>query len=222
MLGIRRGPFPSPARRVASSGKNLQAFFRRIQRGEKAGFPRFKGRNRYRSFTYAQYGNGAVVDGGVLSLSKIGRISIRLHRPIEGTPKTVAIRREADGWYVCFARADAPIQPLPERLGRRRALTWGWSRSLLLPTARPFSIPATIAGGEAYLRRCQRRVARRKKVSHRRCEGGETLLAKAHQHMRQPAARLPSPGSGEAFARLRQHCLRRLADGQYAQEPPSR
>jgi putative transposase len=31
--------------------KTYQAFFRRIRRGEKAGFPRFKGCHRYRSFT---------------------------------------------------------------------------------------------------------------------------------------------------------------------------
>jgi transposase len=37
---------------LARLDKTYQAFFRRIQRGEKAGFPRFKGRNRFHSFTY--------------------------------------------------------------------------------------------------------------------------------------------------------------------------
>jgi putative transposase len=60
----------------------FQAFFRRLKNGEKPGYPRFQGRNRYHSFTYPQYGGGAVLDGGVLSLSKIGRTHIRLHRPI--------------------------------------------------------------------------------------------------------------------------------------------
>ena len=32
---------------------------------------------------------------------------------MEGTPKTVTISREADGWYVCFSCADVPVQPLP-------------------------------------------------------------------------------------------------------------
>jgi putative transposase len=122
-----------------------QAFFRRIQRGEQAGFPRFTGCNRHQRFTYAHFGNGAVVDGGALSLSKIGRISIRLHRPIEGAPKPVTMRREADGWYVGFAAPTRRYSPCL-RLGRRRALTWGWNRSLLLPTGSPFSIPATIVG----------------------------------------------------------------------------
>src|SRR6185437_13879550 len=59
----------------------FQAFFRRMKAGETPGYPRFQGRNRYHSFTYPQYGGGAVLDGGILTLSKIGRIPVRLHRP---------------------------------------------------------------------------------------------------------------------------------------------
>jgi putative transposase len=36
-----------------------QAFFRRIQRGAMAGYPRYKGRNRWRSLAFKEYGNGA-------------------------------------------------------------------------------------------------------------------------------------------------------------------
>src|SRR5690242_20289982 len=45
----------------------FQAFFRRMREGETPGYPRFQGRNRYNSFTYPQYGGGAVVDGGLLT-----------------------------------------------------------------------------------------------------------------------------------------------------------
>src|SRR5215468_891059 len=51
---------------LARLARTYQAFFRRVQRGEKAGFPRFKGRNRYHSFTYKEYGNGARLDTGSL------------------------------------------------------------------------------------------------------------------------------------------------------------
>jgi putative transposase len=91
----------------------FQGFFRRWREGQTPGYPRFHGRDRYNSFTYPQYGNGATLDGSALTLSKIGRIPIRLHRPIEGTPKTVTISREADGWYACISCADVPTQRLP-------------------------------------------------------------------------------------------------------------
>jgi putative transposase len=38
---------------------------------------------------------------------------VRWSRPIEGTPKTVTISREADGWYLSVSCTDAPVQPLP-------------------------------------------------------------------------------------------------------------
>jgi putative transposase len=62
---------------LARLGKTYQAFFRRLANGEKPGFPRFQGRNRWHSFTYKEYGNGARLDDRVLILSKIGRIGVR-------------------------------------------------------------------------------------------------------------------------------------------------
>ena len=99
----------------------FQAFFRRVQAGQTPGYPRFHGRDRYNSFTYPQVGEhgGARLDNGFLVLSKIGRIAVRWSRPLEGTPKTVTISREADGWYACFSCAEVPVQPLPPPAKRR-------------------------------------------------------------------------------------------------------
>jgi putative transposase len=98
---------------LARLDKPYQAFFRRVQTGEKVGFPRFQSRTRHHSFTYKEFGNGAALDNGFFVLSKIGRVAVRWSRPLEGAPKTVTISREADGWYVCFSCADVPGQPLP-------------------------------------------------------------------------------------------------------------
>jgi putative transposase len=103
---------------LARLDKTYQAFFERVKRGEKPGYPRFQGRNRYHSFTYKEYGNGARLENGYLVLSKIGRIAVHWSRrtkkgTIEGTIKTVTISQEADGWYVCFSCVDVPAQPLP-------------------------------------------------------------------------------------------------------------
>ena len=43
---------------LARLDQTYQAFFRRLQRGEKAGSPRFKGRNRFHSFTFKEFGQG--------------------------------------------------------------------------------------------------------------------------------------------------------------------
>lgn len=80
----------------------FQAFFRRVKAGETPGYPRFKGFDRYDSFTYPQSGFRLLEKQ--LELSKIGLIKIRKHREIEGEIKTLTIRRTATGkWYACFS-----------------------------------------------------------------------------------------------------------------------
>jgi putative transposase len=100
----------------------FRAFFRRIREGQTPGYPRFRGRDRYTSFTYPQVGEhgGARLDNGFLVLSKIGRIAARWSRPLEGAPKTVTISREADGWYACSPARTCPCSCCPE-LDKRRA-----------------------------------------------------------------------------------------------------
>lgn len=89
----------------------FQAFFRRVKAGEEPGYPRFRGVGRYDSFCYPQ--SGFSLTKNKLRLSKIGDMAIRLHRPIEGTVKTLTIRRTATGkWYACFSCEVEP-EPLP-------------------------------------------------------------------------------------------------------------
>src|SRR5262249_27414097 len=72
---------------LAQLDTTAQAFFRWLAAGEKAGFPRIQGRNRWHSFTFKVYGNGARLDNGSLVLVKIGRIAVRWSRPVEGSSK---------------------------------------------------------------------------------------------------------------------------------------
>jgi Helix-turn-helix domain len=69
---------------LARLDRTYQAFFRRLAAGEQPGFPRFQGRDRWHSFTYKEYGNGARLDNGYLVLSTIGRIAVRWSRPVAG------------------------------------------------------------------------------------------------------------------------------------------
>jgi putative transposase len=160
----------------------FQAFFRRAKGGEKPGYPRFKGSNRYHSFTYKQVGNGAMLDNGFLVLSKLGRIGVRWSRPLQGTPKTVTLSREADGWHACFSCTEVPMQPMPES-SQETGIDLGLESFATLADGTMIHNPRCYRKAEAYLRRCQRRVARRRKGSNRR-KKSVNLLAKAHQKVR--------------------------------------
>ena len=102
----------------------FQAFFRRVKTGETPGYPRFKGKGRYDSFTFPQ--SGFRLDGERLVLSKMGSIKIKLHRPIVGTIKTLTIQRDAVGnFYACFSCKVEPVTlpPTAEVVGIDLGLT---------------------------------------------------------------------------------------------------
>jgi putative transposase len=167
---------------LARLDRTYQAFFRRLAHGDKPGFPRFKGRTRYNSFTFKEYGNGAQLDNGFLVLSKIGRIAVRWSRLIEGTPKTVTISREPDGWYVSFSCAEVPVEPLAPT-GQETGIDLGIEAFATLSNGERIHSPSYYRRAEHHLAKCQRRVSRRKKGSHRRRKA-VNMLARAHQTVR--------------------------------------
>jgi putative transposase len=166
----------------------FQAFFRRVHAGETAGYPRFQGRTRYHSFTYPQVGEHgcARLDNGCLVLSKIGRVAMRWSRPLEGTPKTVTISHEADGWYAILSCADVPAQPLPPT-GKETGIDVGLKVFLITADGLVVENPRLHRRGEKQLKQAQRRVSRRKKGSKRR---GKAVgwLGKAHQKVKRQRA----------------------------------
>jgi putative transposase len=97
----------------------FQAFFRRVKAGENPGFPRFKGKGRYDSFTYPQFGF-KIDEQGKLYASGIGHIKLVLHRPLRGTVKTLTIQKSSTGkWYACFSCEVEPerLPECPEHVG---------------------------------------------------------------------------------------------------------
>jgi putative transposase len=168
--------------------KAFAAFFRRVKGGEQPGYPRFQGMDRYNSFTYPQVGEhgGATLDGGILRLSKIGRILVRLHRPLQGTPKTITISREADGWYACISCAEVSIEPLPAT-GQQTGIDVGLKVFLVTADGEVVENPRHHRTAEKRLAKAQRRVSRRKKGSKRRRKAVALLKRKYQWVQRQRA-----------------------------------
>jgi putative transposase len=173
---------------LARLDKTYQAFFLPGAAGRAGGLPRFKGRDPFHGFTYKEFGNGARLDNGFLVLSKIGHIAVRWSRPIEGTPKTVTVCREADGWYVAVSCADVLARPLP-LTGEDTGIDLGLESFATLADGESIANPRIVRVAEPHLRRAQRRVTRRVKGSHRRRKAVH-LLARAHQRVRRTRADL--------------------------------
>lgn len=159
-----------------------QSFFRRVKNGNgKAGFPRFKGRNRYDSFTLKQA--GWKLDGKYLSVRNVGRFKLRLSRPIEGDIKTVTIRRASTGkWYACFSCNNMPLKPLP-KTNKAIGIDVGCESFLTTSNGEKVENPRFFKKSQGILAMRQQRLSRRVKGSYRRSKA-RVLVAKAHEKVR--------------------------------------
>lgn len=158
--------------------KAFKAFFRRVREGQTPGYPRFKSRDRYDSFTYPD-GAGWKFDGRYLHLSKIGRAKVKLHREMKGTIKTVTIKREVNHWYVTFScEVEAP-EKLPvsyEDVG----IDLGVTHLATLSNGEMIEHPRCLRKAEKTLRRRQQALARKQRGSHRRTRA-KKMIGKAHR-----------------------------------------
>lgn len=164
------------------------AFFRRCREGDTPGYPRFKGRYRYDSFTFkdAANGNGVklIACEKRLRISGIGKVKIRLHRPYEGRLKQVTVSLDSDGhWYAAFVCDDVPVRPLPPT-GRAVGIDLGIAAfATLSDGSAPVANPHLLEQAQANVARAQRRVSKGKRGSKRRRKAVR-LLAKRHAKVR--------------------------------------
>jgi putative transposase len=158
-----------------------QAFFRRVKAGEEAGYPRFKGQGRYDSLCYPQYGNGVLLDGDLLSLSKIGQIKVELYRELCGTPKTVCIRRSsANKWFVTLSCA-CETNPLPAEQ-KAVGVDMGLESFATLSDGEKIENPRFFRKDEKALAKAQRKLAKEEKGTPRRAKRRK-VVARIHERI---------------------------------------
>jgi len=130
------------------------------------GVPRFKGANRFDSFTYPQAGFS--LGGRRLSLAKIGNVKVRLSRPLPrgAVVKTCTMKRSVNGWFATLTFEHQPV-PLPAN-DLAVGIDVGVTTFAKFTDGTEIPNPRIYQNSQAKLRRAQRGVARRKKGSQRR------------------------------------------------------
>ena len=138
----------------------LKAFFRRVKAGEKPGYPRFRGRGRYDSLTYPQFGFS--LDGSLVRVGKIGLIKAIIHRPLGGKVKTLTLRRHSTGkWYACFSCEIEP-EPLP-KTEKAVGIDVGLANFATLSTGEKIANPRFFRTDERELAKAQRKLSKEEK-----------------------------------------------------------
>lgn len=141
--------------------------------GNRSGKPRFKAKNRYRSFTYTQISNEDI-SATTISLSKIGNCKLILHRPIPNgfIAKTAIISKKSDGWYVTISLTDESVPDtnidVVPTVENSVALDLGLEKFAALSTGKFIDIPQYFRRSEDKLASLQQKVSTRRKGSRAR------------------------------------------------------
>ena len=155
----------------------FDAFFRRCKSGQKPGYPRFRSRRRYDSFSFPL----PRINGNSVIIPKLGQVRFHRYRPIEGVPKHVTVGRDAGGrWFVSFAcdlGEALPKIPVRTAVG----IDLGLTTFATLSDGREVANPRWAREGAARIKRCQQAVARRRRGSESR---GRARIAVARAHAR--------------------------------------
>jgi len=159
--------------------KAFYNMFARIKRGEKAGFPRFKGKNRYKSITYTQSGFKFFNDKK-LSVSKIGDINIKKHRDFSEKNrklikiKTMLIQKTPTGKYYAVFSCVVDVKP---RKASNKSIGIDVGLKSFLATSEGTTIehPKYYRKAEDKLAMHQRRLSRKKKRSNNRLKAKQKV-----------------------------------------------
>lgn len=161
-----------PLRRV---DRAVKAFFRRCKSGEKPGFPRFRARARYNSFTFSL----PVVRERSIKVPNIGDIRAKGSRPLTGRPKILTVRREGKKW---IASVVCDIGPAPEKIVVSNAvgIDVGLTALATLSDGTTIENPRWTRKHECRIAKANQKLARKKRGSNNQLKAREELR-RAHQ-----------------------------------------
>lgn len=171
---------------------SFDRFLKGDSNGKRSGRPRFKQRNRYRTFLYPQIKEGCL-QNNLINLPMFGFVKVILHRPIpDGFKiKTASITKKADGYYVTLTLQDDTVPTIKSdfnkaSFGRNYStrkccpesitgIDVGLKEFLTTATGETVGIPRYYRKAQKRLRVIQKQVFRRNKGSNRRLKAIKQL-----------------------------------------------
>jgi putative transposase len=137
--------------------------------GKTGGRPRFKKFGEMRSFTFPRINCPKAgvnrIEGGVLTLSKIGSMRVIMHRPFpDGFElKTATVVKKADGWYIAVSLEDGsvpssrPVDEVKTAIG----IDMGLKSFLVTSTGESVDVQQHYRKTQKHLARQQKQLARK-------------------------------------------------------------
>jgi putative transposase len=170
------------------------AFFRRVKvKNGKAGFPRFRGREWFKTFGFGDHG-GWIINGARLRMKGIGSVRLHLHRALPSAPVACKVKREGEHWYAlltvevaCAAEQQGPAVGIDVGITTLAALSTGE----MIANARPAKrAEREMRRKQRALSRCKRGSKGRRKVKNHLASLHAKIARTREAHLHQVTASL--------------------------------
>lgn len=164
-----------------------QGFFRRVKKGEKPGYPRFKSkRDRRKSYKTKQHvTNGKptiYVDGNHVRLPKLGLVKCSVSKEVKGRILSATVSQNPSGkYFVALCCTDVEVEPLPST-GAVVGLDMGLKSFAITSDGVEYPNHKFLSKSLRKLARLQRQLSRKSKGSKRR-EKARVKVARIQEHV---------------------------------------
>ncbi|WP_293150092.1 MULTISPECIES: RNA-guided endonuclease TnpB family protein [unclassified Microcoleus] len=148
---------------------------------KRAGFPSFKSKHGRQSVSYPQ---NVKVGDSFIKLPIVGEVHCRIHRPLEGTIKTVTISQNTDGKYYASISVDRGQEtPESDASGKAIGLDVGLNDFCVTSDGSKYVNPKHLKKHSRNLKRKQQKLNQKQKGSNTR-QKAKKLVAKVHSKIK--------------------------------------
>jgi putative transposase len=166
-----------PLRRL---DRAMRHFFARLKKGQKGGFPRFKGRDRWHSMECLRVASYSI--DNKIRIPKLGLVRVRNIYERPGITRCLRVIRRARGWRVQLVVDDGSAVPSPCKPKTTVGVDVGLISFATLSTGQKIPNPRFGEKLAPKLRRAQRSLSRKKRGSKRRYKA-KLRVARVHEQI---------------------------------------
>lgn len=145
-----------------------QNFFRRVKKGGKPGYPKFKSkRNHRQSYKSKCVGTSIKVLEGAVQLPKLGKVKCRVSKPVEWRILSATVSQTPSGkYFVTLCCTDATMEPAPST-GRMVGIDLGLKAFAITSDGVEYPNHKYLSKSQKKLAKLQRRLSRKTRGSNR-------------------------------------------------------
>ncbi|MEZ0537481.1 IS200/IS605 family element RNA-guided endonuclease TnpB [Caldicellulosiruptoraceae bacterium PP1] len=167
---------------LANAQLNLEKAYNNFFRDKNIGFPKFKKKKGYQSYTTNNQNGTVSIDNGYLKVPKLNtKIKIKQHRQFEGIIKSVTISKTPAGKYYVSILVEKEIKELP-KVDKKIGIDLGLKEFAVFSDGTKIENPKWLRKTEKRIKKIQKDLSRKQRWS-KNYEKTRIKLSKLHERI---------------------------------------